>query len=63
VGKSALAGLKGVIRVENGFLNRKEINRVWYNPEKITIEEMEAALKKAGTYIGLFSPPHPEFIH
>jgi hypothetical protein len=52
VGKSALDGLNGVIRVEKGFLNRKEINRVFYDPGRITIKKMEAALKRAGTYIG-----------
>ena len=28
----------------------REINTVYYNPSEITIEEMEEALKKAGTY-------------
>jgi len=27
------------------------VNRVYYNPEKITIEKMKQALKKAGTFI------------
>ncbi len=27
-----------------------EINTVWYDPEEITVEEMEDALKSAGTY-------------
>jgi hypothetical protein len=27
-----------------------EINTVYYNPFKITVEEMENALKKSGTY-------------
>jgi hypothetical protein len=41
-----------VKRVENGFRYFKEINTVYYDPAAITIEEMEAALKKAGTYWG-----------
>jgi len=41
-----------VKRVEKGFHNFKEINTVYYNPTVITIKEMEAALKKAGTYRG-----------
>ncbi len=53
VGKEALEGLKGVKRVEKGFRYFKEINTVYYDPGVITIEEMEAALKKAGTYIGI----------
>ncbi len=40
-------------RVEKGFRYFKEINTVYYDPAVITIEEMEAALKKAGTYIGI----------
>jgi hypothetical protein len=38
--------------VEKGFRNLKEINTVYYDPALITIEEMEAALKKADTYMG-----------
>ena len=52
VGKAALEGLPGVKRVENGFRRFKEINTVWYDPSVITIKEMEAALKNAGTYLG-----------
>ena len=53
VGKEALDGLKGVKRVEKGFHYFKEINTVYYDPAFITIEEMESALKKAGTYVGI----------
>ena len=52
MGKAALEGLKGVKRIENGFRNGKEINTVYYDPNLITIEAMEKALKKAGTYRG-----------
>jgi predicted hydrocarbon binding protein len=52
VGKAALEGLRGVIRVENGFLDSKEINTVFYDPALITINEMEKALTEAGTYRG-----------
>jgi len=41
-----------VKRVERGFRNLKEINTVYYDPSVISIEEMEMALKKAGTYLG-----------
>ena len=53
VGRSVLEGLEGIKRVESGFLNHKEINRVYYDPGIISIEEMKTALKKAGTYIGM----------
>jgi len=51
VGKEALVGLKGVKKVEKGFRLLREINTVYYDPEVITIKEMEMALKKAGTYM------------
>ena len=52
VGKAALEGLEGIKWIEKGFHNLKEINTVYYEPSTITIEEMEDALKKAGTYGG-----------
>jgi len=41
-----------VKKVEKGFRYFKEINTVYYDPAVITIEEMERALTKAGTYLG-----------
>jgi hypothetical protein len=52
VGKAALEGLEGIKRIDKGFYNSKEINTVYYDASKITIEEMEDALKKSGTYRG-----------
>jgi len=52
VGKQALDGLKGVRRVEKGFRGFREINTVLYDPSLVTVPEMEAALKAAGTYRG-----------
>lgn len=52
VGKAALEGLEGIKRIDKGFHNSKEINTVYYEASKITIEEMEDALRKAGTYQG-----------
>ena len=52
VGETALDGMEGIKRIEKGFHNSKEINTVHYESSKITIEEMEDALKKAGTYLG-----------
>ena len=52
VGKTALEGLDGLKRIEKGFLNAQEINTVYYESSKITIQEMVDALKKAGTYLG-----------
>ena len=52
VGKAALEGLNGIEKVDKGFHDFKEINTVWYNPALIGIDEMEKALKAAGTYLG-----------
>ena len=52
MGKTALEGLKGVKKVEKGFKDFKEINKVYYDPSLITIEEMEEALKMVNTYRG-----------
>ena len=48
----ALEGLKGVKRVEKDFRGLKEINTVHYDASFVTLAEMEAALKAAGTYRG-----------
>lgn len=51
MGKRALEGLNGVIKVKRGFRGFREINTVYFDPELITVEEMEDALKQVGTYI------------
>ena len=52
VGEAALEGLEGIKKIDIGFQNLKEINTVYYDSSEITIEEMEEALKKSGTYLG-----------
>jgi hypothetical protein len=52
VGKAALEGLRGVKKVERGFKGKMEINTVYYDPGLISVPEMEAALRQAGTYLG-----------
>jgi hypothetical protein len=52
VGASALKGKPGVISVSKGWQGGREVNRVSYDPQQVTIDEMEAWLKHAGTYIG-----------
>ena len=50
-GKSALQGLNGIQKIETGFHYLHETDTVYYDPKVITTEEMESALKKAGTYV------------
>ena len=52
VGKAALDGLQGVYKVEKGFRGSEEINTVHYDPDLITVEKMQDALKAADTYVG-----------
>jgi len=53
VGEAALEGLNGIKRIDKGFHNFREINTVYYEASKITIEKMKDALKRAGTYRGI----------
>ena len=55
-GKSALQGLNGIKKIETGFHYIHETDTVYFDPAKITIQEMEAALKKAGTYVETIQP-------
>ena len=54
VGKATLEGLAGVHKVEKGFRGSKEVNTVYFDPDLITIEKMQDALKEAETYVGIF---------
>ena len=51
MGEEVLEGLKGIDLVNKGFQNSTETNIVWYDPALIGIDEMEKALKDAGTYL------------
>ncbi len=50
-GKSALQGLKGIKKIETGFHYIHETDTVYFDSSVVTIEQMETALKKAGTYV------------
>jgi hypothetical protein len=54
VGKAALEGLRGVRKVTRGWQGTMEINTVTYDKKAISIEEMEEALRKAGTHLRTF---------
>ena len=53
VGEAVLEGLKGVELVNSGFDDFTETNTVWYDPALIRIDQMERALRDAGTYLGI----------
>jgi len=50
-GKAALRELKGIQKIETGFHYLNETDTVYFDPKVISVEEMETALKRAGTYI------------
>ncbi len=50
VGAAALETRPGVLSVERGWHGLDEVDRVIYDPDTISIGQMEQWLKKAGTY-------------
>ena len=58
VGKAALEGLPGIIKVTSGWHRFREVNTVDYNPAAISPDQMVRALKDAGTYAGIAKWPH-----
>jgi copper chaperone CopZ len=50
VGKAALEGLPGVIKVTSEWRGFREANTVVFDSTEITVERMEEALRNAGTY-------------
>ncbi len=54
-GKSALQGMMGIKSIKTGFHYLHETDTVTYDPAVITVDEMEAALKQAGTYVETIS--------
>lgn len=43
--------MNGVTRITRGWRGLMETNTVTYDKSKISIEEMERALRRAGTYL------------
>jgi len=51
-GASALQGRPGVLSVQKGWQDGREVNRVVFDPQRVSVPSMEAWLKGAGTFIG-----------
>ncbi len=45
------------MRVDKGFFKSSEMNTVYYDQAKVTVKDMEKALKIAGTYISTMNNP------
>jgi hypothetical protein len=51
VGASALHGRPGVISVQKAWSGGREVDRVVFDPRKVSVPTMEEWLKDAGTYV------------
>lgn len=60
VGVNALQGKPGVVAVKPGWSGAREVDRVIYDPELVTLEELEGWLKGAGTYVSTLEHTLPE---
>ena len=49
---SALRGRPGILSVQKRWHDGKEVNRVVFDPQKVSVPSMGAWLKSAGTYTG-----------
>lgn len=50
VGKAALQGQEGIVKVGSGLQGMQEVNRVTYDPQRTSREAIETRLKQSGTY-------------
>jgi len=51
VGADALEGRPGVLAVARGWQELHEVDRVSFDPQLVSVEDLEAWLKEAGTYV------------
>ena len=51
VGVSALAGKPGVVTVEPGWSGAREVDRVIFNPQDVSVTQLEHWLRQADTYV------------
>ena len=51
VGVSALSGKPGVIEVKRGWSGVREVDRVVYDPQLVSLMQLENWLREADTYI------------
>lgn len=51
VGAQALSARPGVISVKRGWSGSREVDRVIYNPQAVSLGQLEQWLKEAGTYV------------
>ncbi|PLY02997.1 MAG: hypothetical protein C0623_02865 [Desulfuromonas sp.] len=59
VGASALEGKPGVASDQRGWSGAREVDRVVYDPEAVSLDQLESWLKKTDTYIGTLKHSRP----
>lgn len=50
VGAAALRDRPGVLKIDRGWQGLREVDRVIFDPTLVSVEQLEAWLKAAGTY-------------
>jgi hypothetical protein len=51
VGADALRDRPGVLSVDKGWQGLHEVDRVNYDPRRVSLDQLEGWLKEAGTYV------------
>lgn len=51
VGDNTLSGKPGVVSVEPGWSGAREVDRVIFDPQEVSVSQLENWLKEAGTYV------------
>lgn len=59
VGEHALRGQPGVLSVAPGWSGPREVDRVVFDSDKITVKQMQEILRQAGTYRETIEVIHP----
>lgn len=52
VGAESLEGLAGIHRIERGWQGPLEVNRIVYDPRRVSVRQMVERLQRSGTYAG-----------
>ena len=59
-GEMIFGGVDGVKNTEAGFYDGREVTRVWYDPEQVSLEELKKSGERAGVADRLYIPKMPD---
>jgi hypothetical protein len=60
VGAGALDGKPGVVSVERGWRGFREVDRVTFDPQQVSLGQLEGWLKAADTYVSTLDATLPD---